>query len=281
MRILQNRKWLANLGLLWLLMMAACHPSKQTNQPKVVDASSTPTVTPEVKGQMPSHSEAVAKGLAFLGRCSWEMQFIYLYTYLQPKFHWADLPAQSHTSQVRDSLQRAGDANAKNILHEMTLFDRLLDPQYRITQTQMRSAEELDSVTIHALYCDVFAIDTAAYFPILRSESNASGYRCTHALLCYVWMKENGCFSAGILSKLLAYMLPLNQAIILQTPNYWSDLNIETAALLQAAGTKIPEDWIQGVIAAQRPDGGWGKYPNMGTSDSHATILALWLLAVN
>jgi hypothetical protein len=263
-----------------LLVLGAwsCHSRKPTKTNGQSDPQQTNTSVRPLPSATTSAKEAVAKGIDYLRTAPWGMEHVYLYSYLQLQFAWPDIPAQAHTTFVRDSLSRKGDAQALVVLHEMDLFGRLLDPQYRISAAQLASAEELDSVTVPALYCDVFPLDTAVYFPILRGELSASGYRSTHALLCYVWMKANGCLDAATLGKWRAQMVRPNLDMIRQSPGYWSDLNIEAAALIRAAGESYPEDWVAGIVKAQRSDGGWPIFPDGDRSDPHATILALWFL---
>lgn len=288
-KILRKKRHLGGihflLGLL-VLGLVACHPGKRVQNPENKPTQPTAAVRPPTPQPKPipteaakTAAEAVEKGINFLSHSAWEFEYVYLYTYLQPQYNWPNLPAQARTAYVRDSLQRKGDQMALVTLHEMDLFGRLLDPQYRINATLLASAEELDSVTVPALYCDVFQLDTAQYFPILRGEAGAGGYRATHALLCYVWMKENGCLGVAAAGRLDAQIILPNVQMIRDAPNYWSDLNIEAAALLRAAKQPFPDNWIAGIVQAQRPDGGWSTFPNGDKSETHPTILALWFLA--
>ncbi len=255
-----------------------CHSRKPVKAEVQLDPQKIIVSPKPLPATATTATEAVAKGIDYLRTAPWGMEHVYLYTYLQSQFAWPDIPAQARTIYVRDSLTRKGDAQALVVLHEMDLFGRLLDPQYRISAAQLESAEELDSVTVPALYCDVFPLDTAIYFPILRGELSASGYRSTHALLCYVWIKANECLDAATLGRWRGPMARPNLEMIHKAPNYWSDLNIEAAALIRAAGEPYPEDWVTGVVNAQRKDGGWSIFPDGDRSDPHATILALWFL---
>ncbi|HEX2899135.1 MAG TPA: hypothetical protein VHS96_05370, partial [Bacteroidia bacterium] len=80
------------------------------------------------------------------------------------------------------------------------------------------------------------------------------------------------------LAALKAELIKGNHALMARFPE-WIDLKIEAAALLQAAGERVPETWIDGLIQAQQADGGWRKDMHQPESTTHATILALWLLA--
>jgi hypothetical protein len=270
-----------------LATLAACHPRKQvqtTVQPRVQPATGIPSETtastqpPPLPPSTRTRAEAIAAGIAFLQKARWELDFVYLYSYLQPKYHWPALPAQEDNVRIADSLRAAGTDPALRILDQMTLFERLRNPAYVLDRNKMAAGQEEDAITVPALYCDAYPLDSAAYFPKLRAEMAAGDYRLTHALLAVLWLQEHKCFAARDLHDLRAGLVAGCNTIIARFPS-WMDLNIEAAALLQACGERISQNWIDGVIAAQQPDGGWLDIPQHTASNTHTTILALWLLA--
>ncbi|MBL0015787.1 MAG: hypothetical protein IPP17_04940 [Bacteroidetes bacterium] len=222
-------------------------------------------------------AEAIAAGLDFLNKSRWEWDIVYLYSYLQPKFGWADLPMQAQNKAMSDSLRRIGDPPALRILEQMELFQRLIDPAFRIERDRLQNAEEEDVFTLVALYCDVLKPDSATYFPVLRREMAAGDYRLTHGLLACNWLEEQGCFTVAELGTLKRELVQRNAELAKRIPE-WIDLRIEAAALLAAAGATTPEEWVSTLIAAQQPDGGWQKDRYQSVSGAHPTILALWFL---
>lgn len=287
-----NRKiawWM--LACAWVATLAACHPRRQvqaatpptvttpTETATAVKGDATPAVLPPaLPPSTRTRAEAIAAGIQFLQKAHWELDFVYLYSYLQPKNHWPDLPAQQDNARIADSLRTAGTDPARRILAQMTLFERLRNPAFVLERSLMAAGQEEDAITVPALYCDAYAIDTASYFPRLRTEIAAGDYRLTHALLALLWLQEHKCSSPRDLAGLRSAMVQGCQAIVARFPS-WMDLNLEAAALLQAAGERIPPDWIDGVVAAQRPDGGWLDMPQHSACSTHTTILALWLLS--
>jgi hypothetical protein len=275
------------LGCALVMLLGACHPRKvvqNTVQPTVQPTPATPSEakqTPPPTAPQPStrsRAEAIADGISFLQKAHWELDFVYLYSYLQPQNHWPDLPAQRDNARIADSLRAAGTDQALRILDQMTLFERLRNPAFVLDRNKMTAGQEEDAITVPALYCDAYPLDSATYFPKLRAEMAVGDYRLTHALLAVLWLQEHQCFAPRDLRALREALVAGCSAIIARYPS-WMDLNIEAAALQQAAGERISQDWIDGVIAAQRPDGGWLDIPQHTASNTHTTILALWLLA--
>lgn len=266
--------WITYLSLALWLWMAGCHPARPVQDgpsPAATDATATPP-------QSNAKDQAIARGIDYLRAAGWEFDFVYLYSYLQPRYGWPDLPAQAEHTRIADSLRGSVDARALDLLNQMALFERLRNPDARLPEEVMAHAREVDRVTVPALYCDHYPLDTARYFPILRQEMTAGNYRLTHALLAYLWLEERQCFPNQASNGLRDALVAANHALVVRFP-VWLDLNIEAAALLQAVGEATPDAWIQGVIDAQQRDGGWLHGPTYDASNTHTTLLALWLLA--
>jgi len=64
------------------------------------------------------------------------------------------------------------------------------------------------------------------------------------------------------------------------------DLGLEQAVFIEYAGRQrvMTAEWVEAVLAAQRPDGGWALSPTGGgtfeDSHWHPTALALWALGL-
>jgi hypothetical protein len=264
-----------------LLAFGACKGPGTTRQPA---HQPTTVTTPDKPSTQPAPSkttaQAIADGISFLRKAPWEFDFVYLYGHLQPRYHWPELPAQRHHAFIKDSLRQNGDQRALNILDQMTIFERLLNPAYQLPREKMAFAQETDAFIAPALYCDLYPLDTATYFPTLRREAAAGGYSLSHTLLAYLWLSEKSCLPPPQLQAIRTRLVQENRAM-LETMEGWWDLKIEVAALLRAVGEAVPEAWTSEIIAAQQPDGGWREKPQDQRSNTHATILALWFLALD
>ena len=139
-----------------------------------------------------------------------------------------------------------------------------------------------DRLLVSALYCDRLGLPPS--FPeVLRKAASAGGYSLTHALLTWIWIRENGCELAlpdGFVEKMFAAVAE----IIATDPAIINDLKLEAAAFLCMARQSRLVDlaFVRRVIAIQNDDGGWGR-PDEGAgkpdeSSWHSTILALMLL---
>lgn len=265
--------------LMAILVATGCHP-KRAVQPSApatpVHAAVTPAPAPAPAAR--DAREAVARGLDYLGRAGWDLEWVYLYSHLQPRFGWPQLPAQAQTDAVRDSLQAVGGGAAEDILYAMRLFDRLVHPDGQPQFGPDEAFKDLDAITAPALYCDTPLLDSARFLPLIRRNAGIGGYQSTHALLCYLWVAERGCPAKEWLQPLRQTLLQQNYKVVAANPA-WNDVAFEAAAMLRAAGEQTPKAWVEEVVKAQRPDGGWGLRMIDGESHTHATIFALWFLA--
>jgi hypothetical protein len=262
-----------------LCAFSACHPPQKTtaqakDAPLPVLTTPQPTLKPA-----PTPQEAMDRGIAFLAQQPWEIDFVYMYSYLQPQFGWRDIPPQAKTAQVKDSLTRAGDDNALRTKLEMEFFERLLNPGFQLPAAEFSKASDVDVITLPALYCDVHPIDTATYFPKLRQELAYGGYGATHVLLSYLWLEERQCLSKPMLQTLRPDAVEASRNILGDRP-IWSDIQLEAATLLRAIGEPIGPNWVEEIMANQHDDGGWQWNSVTNRSDTHATLLAIWFLAM-
>ena len=139
-----------------------------------------------------------------------------------------------------------------------------------------------DRVLVSAMYCDRIGLPES-FAEVLAIEADTGGYALTHALLAYMFVKDNGCpleLPAGFVDKMYADVA----AIIDSDPGTINDLKLEAAAFLCLArqSSRVNLRFVQRVIEIQNEDGGWGK-PDEGAGDPdgsswHSTILALILL---
>ncbi len=123
------------------------------------------------------------------------------------------------------------------------------------------------------LRCDEDPLDRAGLAALDRL-AEGGGYQATHAALAVVWLDELVCPTEGSgqrrdeLIESIADELAATDAV--------TDLGVEQSAVLHyiGAGDRVPADWLDRVLAAQRTDGGWGER----VSTWHMTLLALWTI---
>ncbi len=140
-----------------------------------------------------------------------------------------------------------------------------------------------DKVLVTALYCDRMGLPPF-FAEVLGKSVKAGGYDLTHALLAWVWIRDNRCKLAvpeGFAEEMYAAVA----AIVDDQPTLVNDLKLEAAAFLCLArqGARVNPTFVQTVVAIQNRDGGWGKPDilNLQKPDEsswHSTILALLLL---
>ena len=140
-----------------------------------------------------------------------------------------------------------------------------------------------DRVLVSALYCDRLGLPPS-FADVLVRGVRAGGYHATHALLAWIWIRDNRC-ELAVPDGFVQEMYGAVAAIIEDRPTVVNDLKLEAAAFLCLArqAARVDPGFVQHVVAIQREDGGWGKpdqaAPGMPDQSSwHSTILALLLL---
>ena len=150
--------------------------------------------------------------------------------------------------------------------------------------------EDWDYVQIHtdrvlatALYCDRLGFPPS-YAQALANAVQAGGYPATHALLAWIWIRDNRC-QLSVPDGFVEAMFRTVAAILEDRPTVVNDLKLEAAAFLCMAreGKRVAPLFIRQVVASQRADGGWGKLDTPDPADPdgsswHSTTLALLLL---
>lgn len=206
------------------------------------------------------------------------MDFVFVYSYLQQNHEMPDLVLNSAIDNELEYYKNSDDQGDSLQYLMMQRFWRLIDADYKIDPEIFYGSEGLDSVTVQALYCDQFQIDTASYFSHLRKSSEALNYNTTHALLSLVFLKNNHCYTDESLESLSKEIENKNLELIANNDYEWNDLNIETLAFLSESGAKYKKSWIKNILKLQQEDGGWKGKERNETSNSHTTVLALWLI---
>ncbi len=153
------------------------------------------------------------------------------------------------------------------------LFSRIVNYNRSINAAELeRVTDELDSITLPALYCDRLDFPTN-YSTLLQKGLDNGGYPLTHVLLAWIWIQENG-GEIELPDGFIDRMYHANAALI-NNDSTITDLEMEAAAFLCLAGKKelIDDSFFDWVIASQAIDGSWGeKYC------WHTTVLGLLFL---
>jgi hypothetical protein len=140
-----------------------------------------------------------------------------------------------------------------------------------------------DRVLVSALYCDRLGLP-ASFADVLVRGVRAGGYHATHALLAWIWIRDNRC-ELAVPDEFAEEIYRAVAAIVEDRPTVVNDLKLEAAAFLCLArqGARVDAGFVRHVVAIQRADGGWGR-PDQADpakpdqSSWHSTILALLLL---
>jgi hypothetical protein len=155
---------------------------------------------------------------------------------------------------------------------------RLLDPAYQANAAMIAAEDdEINVLTLPALHCDRVPLDPG-HMTTLESALGQGEYEATHAVLAYEWLDELNCIPEDeVEARKAAAVGPL--LAVAEQAGLDTDLGIEAAVMLHYAGhgDAVPAGWVQEVLDAQNPDGGWSPRPGEG-SGAHTTSLAMWFL---
>lgn len=158
---------------------------------------------------------------------------------------------------------------------QLQLFRRLLDPALRLDRGALVTiANGSDLLILSALYCGELGPP-----PLTEVEAFAHkpGADVAHGALALQWMVEQGCVEEPAAAALRQQFVDGLVKEASQAPA--TDVGIESMAMLEYLGAadRIDPAWVDAIVAAQHPDGGWGERPPDPSND-HTTALALWVL---
>lgn len=137
-----------------------------------------------------------------------------------------------------------------------------------------------DRMLVTALYCDRLGLPPG-FSEMLQDAAKRGGYLLTHALLTWIWIRDNRC-ELALPDGFVEDMHRAVAAIVDEDPRTVNDLKLEAAAFLCLArqGARVDPGFIRRVVAFQNADGGWGWLDEGHPEHSswHSTVLALMLL---
>lgn len=164
---------------------------------------------------------------------------------------------------------------------------RLVEPDRREPPSRRSDTAEIE-ILLGGLYCDSRPL-TDDDLALWREESQKGGYDATHVLLAWSWARDIGCEVDGA-DSVIAETADIVRSEFLAryggdpAPADIDDLGLEQAVFLEIAGQEgvMTSSWIEAVLGAQQPDGGWALAVEVGRGPAeshwHATVLALWAL---
>ncbi len=157
---------------------------------------------------------------------------------------------------------------------------RLLDADARIEPELLKQlVAPVNRITHPALHAREIPLP-AKYRGRLQRAAAAGGYELTHVGLALIWLAENG--QREVVDEAFVEDVAAAMGALLDPANGVDDLEIESAAFLHGLGrgALVPPAFLEAVVAAQLPDGGWASDPaaQPPTANDHTSALALWLL---
>jgi hypothetical protein len=156
---------------------------------------------------------------------------------------------------------------------------RIATPDAVVTRAELDALTgTVDPFTGPALHCDRIPLP-AGYARTLESNVRPGEYQLTHVVLAMIWIEDNHCarpYSDDLRARVIAETAKLVHAGDGET----TDLELEAAALLSYLGEerRLPPSFIDDVVAAQRPNGGWAIASPYRDTNGHTTGFALWFL---
>jgi hypothetical protein len=144
--------------------------------------------------------------------------------------------------------------------------------------------EEIDIRTLWAMYCDVYPV-TDSLLEAIEVAGRRGGYELSHAAWQTQYLVSNDCLDDGQTRRVgalregyAAGLAKLVEERESQENDY--DLPFEAIAFLLYMGEqeRVRGEWIEYVLAAQLPEGGWPLRSGSREPDDHASMHALWAL---
>ncbi|MFZ9027771.1 MAG: hypothetical protein ACO2Z9_02085 [Crocinitomicaceae bacterium] len=218
------------------------------------------------------------RAISYIEEAPYEINIVMIYNYLQQTNDLPDLKSQSAFDDQITYFKNSTDFNDSVNYSIIQQFWRLKDPNYKLPEQLLKSASGIDSLTLLALYCDQYAIDSTSHFSRLKKAGESKDSETNIALLTLAFLKNNNCYSLDELRSLNDY-LDVQSAAILNEPELeWNDKSIETAAFRSEAKLDYQKAWLKEFLKAQQEDGGWKGRASNDASNSHTTIMAIWFL---
>lgn len=220
-----------------------------------------------------------SNAINFLNEHVRELDVGLVYSYLQQNNDLKELESQKRLRSRFSELSNLDSlsTNDESEFKTLNYFWRLVETEYQLDSALFYSAQGMDSITIQGLYCDQFAIEPKSFSEMLDGLMLKSDYHQSHALLCLNFAEKNECFSQKFISENKERLGPYFYKLLEKHEDI-NDIRIETLAFLLEAQMDYKKRWVKQIMKAQQKDGGWKGNKSSSNSNSHSTILAVWLI---
>jgi len=195
------------------------------------------------------------------------------------RLHGIALPYSS-SGEMLARIQAATNGGNTSLAQRLRSWRRLFDPLYQLPPADYAALTGIDAMTLAAVHCHQFPIDDADLLSWSGFENQGS-YGTTHVLLALLWAIDNDCampssYNPALLDETIADVYAIASA----GGATLTDLRLEAMTFLAAAGRHdlIQASWVDLVLNAQQPNGGWLAAPGEFNTNDHTTVLGLWLL---
>lgn len=263
------------LATVLILIVAACGSSDSADPSDAAGGAPVVADRAEATGAAPFVSEprsaaaAVEAGAAYLeGQYgSIDIASLSLIAYVGTNWDVSTLAAAADAAQERRATAELDPEEAAMVrmADPATIADATLADEFAPGSTTATLARVLRCDEDPLTDADVVALDALV---------DGGGYDATHAALAIMWLDELGCVVADAAERHQRLVEGIGAE--LATADEVTDLAVEQSAVLHylGVGDRVPDDWLDRVLAAQRTDGGWGER----VSTWHMTLLAVWTI---
>jgi hypothetical protein len=218
---------------------------------------------------------AIARGLAYLRADPSDLSARIVLDYLQRKYA---LPADL----AFDAARTDEDDRKLHVWGRFVGADAHPEPVALGAFSDDGAVPVIETIVMHALYCDRFVLPPA-YGELIARLAVGGDYELTHAVLAMKLAGDRGCAVSVAGAARPAELARRTRALALRPtgdPRFEPlDIRYEALAVLEdfLADHSVPSTAIARLVAEQQPDGGWRPSADQ-SSAPHPTVMAVWAL---
>lgn len=194
-------------------------------------------------------------------------------TYVQRKF---SLDPKLGPDQVPIDLYE----NPRTYPEHLHFLARIAYPNriVKVAPNMQEMDDDVKFMNIYSINCDRMDLPTN-FWGMMDKNTKEGGYYTAHTILALAFMKDNGCTLPTEANDLKEQAIEALVKIAGDS-TVSPDLRYEVTAflLMDNRHDLVKQEWIDQIIAEQRPDGSWIHEFGDSKDDPHTTLLALWSL---